>query len=442
MQLPKPIQNLLDQARLTSRAGTRRMVTLQATIITPTQHIPLIIPTGMAELCQFDINNSDDAKITGGLQPGVYMNNVLPYKDNLVMEVIEREGLKQTVKAYQCTPLADNNPSAGGGHSALGDMNALNNRNILTLHFQLLDPGFAVLKNKMVDGIPLMAKLDDVLHNFLTVSGEELEFTGPNAFRGVDIESPIDNQKIFSQVVIPQGVRLIKLAEYLQNDDHFGFYSKGQGCYYRKGMWYVYPLYKLGRYKTAPLVLDIYKVPEDVIPTLDVSFYVNDRAITVISTGPGQQHGNTDIRKQNRGTGTRVISPDAIAGESGNYYGKGVALTTRQDSISEFRTSQRAGDNDIVPFDPKPKANIWAAMTMNAYNDGERVFVEWHNSQAALLVPGMPVRYYFMDGESLKYQEGTLLGARKEWQRDAQNTNGVFKEITKLELFLLPGDDE
>lgn len=441
MQFPKPIRNLLEQAKRTSQVGQVRVVRLKATLITPTQHIDLIIPTGFSKYSNFVSANSDDARIKGHLQPGAYFNNVLPHKDNLLIEVLEQEGLRQTATTYRCVPLGDGNPSQAGQHSSMANLDALNNRNVIEVEFQLLDPGFDLLKNVPVDRILLMGRLDDTLHSLLTEFGEQLGLTGPNAFRGVNIEKPIDNEQVMSQIVIPQGTRLIKLAEFLQNDDQYGIYSKGMGSFYRKGMWYIYTLYRLGRYKTASKVLDVYRLPQDSIPTLDVTYYQNDRVITVMSTGEGSQVDRRDIRRQNKGTGTRVINPDALAGEAGNYYGKGGALTTRQDSLSEFRTSQRANDNDFVPLNPTPSSNIWKYMSENARNDGMVVTVEWHNSNTDLITPGMPCRYFYMEGDVVRSKEGTVLEVRRDMMADTSNTRATFRERGQLHLFLLDDDE-
>lgn len=440
MQFPRPIRNLLDQAKRTSQKGKTRVVRLSATLITPVQHIPLIIPTGFERYSNFESNNSDDHRIAGHLQPGAYFNNVLKYKDNLLMEVVEREGLTQKATVYRCIPLGDSNPSQAGQHSSLANLDALNNRNVLPLEFQLMDPGYDLLRFQFADRIALMGKLDDVIHNVLTEYGEQLGLTGPNAFLGVDIERPIDNEQVFEHIIIPQGTRLVKVPEFLQKDSHYGVYSKGLGAYYRKGMWYIYTLYKLGRYKDAQKTIDFYRLPEDAIPTLESTYYVNDHNTIVLATGDGSQTDGKDIKHQNKGTGSRIINPDALAGETGSYYGRGNALTTRQDSISEFRTTERAEGNDIVPIHPDPSSNIWNPMSQNASNDGTTVIMTWQNANTALIRPGMPCRYYYCEGDVLKMKEGTVLEVKMALVPDSENTSPTFRENAKIRLFLMDAE--
>jgi hypothetical protein len=438
MELPKPIANIIAHANAIDATGTERLFNVDANIITPTQQIPLLVPNGFARLSNFAGANSDDARLKAQIQPGVYMRDVLPHKDNLYIEVIERVGFKQVMKRYRCVPLGDGNPEQQGGNSSLADLGTKDDINMVTVTFQLLETGFALLKNEMVADVMLMPTLYDVMHGQLTEYGVKVTVTGADAFKGVDIERPVDNERSFSHVAIGPAVPLVKLGSWLQEHDEFGVYSTGLGQYYRKGMWWIYPLYRLGRYETAPKVLNIYRVPENVIPTLKRSYFEDGKAITVLSTGGGSQKDGSDIKRQNVGTGKRVISSDAVMGETGRYYNKGQAVTTRQDSLSEYQTAKRASGEEMVPFHGTPTNNICKMLTQNAKNDGNSIQVAWHNSDSSLIVPAMPVRYYYMSGsDKLVYREGTTQYIRCEWQMDTENVGQpVFREHSAIGIFL------
>lgn len=439
MELPRPLVNLVDQANAIDIMSSERLFNLTAIIITPVQQITLEIPNGMAHYCAFGRSHSDDIKIKGQLGPGVYQQDILPYRDNLYIEVCRIEGYTQTVKRYRATPLGDSNPRLQGGSTTFADLKSKDQLNLITVTFQLMDPGYAILKNETVGDILMMTTLRDVLHGELTKYGETLGLTGADAFKGVDIEEPIDNDRIFRQVVIPAApsVPLRQLGDWVQKHDEFGFYATGLGQYYRKGMWYIYPLFRTGRYEKAKKVLDVYRLPENVFPTLKNTYFVNGRSLTVLSTGVAKQADGSDIDRQNMGTGKRVVSSDAVVGEVGKYYGKGQALTTRKDSLSEFQTAKRASGEEIIPFHGTPTNNICKLLSQNAFNDGSVVTVSWHNSDGSLITPGMPVHYYYVgDNDSLMYKEGTVLTLRSECQMDTQSVKPVFREHSSLEIFL------
>jgi len=438
MEMPRALANVIDFARTVNGYQTDTMSTLTAMIITPdNQQIELILPKGMARFSMYALNRSDDLRIKGQLQPGVYMSKVLKNKDNLYLEVTERKGLVQTTQKYRATPKGDANPQMEGNSVKLANMDAKDYLNLVEVEFQLMEPGYAILKNKIVTDKHLMADLRTVLYYQLIKFGKQLDLIGEDAWRGVDIEEPVDNVRIYPYVDISPPIPLKDLGNWLQNNDQFGFYSKGFGMYYRKGMWYIFPLFKMGRYETARKVLNIYRVPQDVFPTLEVTHYTEGKVTTILATGDAKQIAGTDIVKQNKGTGKRIISPDAIMGETGGTYNKGVHLSTRADTLSEYQTSKRGSGEDVAPFSDEPTNNLAKHLSANAFNEGTLETIQWMNSDHSKLEPGMPVRFFYMTGDVLSYKEGTLLGARTEHVRDKQTPQDLnFRQSTALSLFL------
>jgi len=440
MEMPRSLSNLIAYANTIDKSGGSQHTQLSAMVVTPTEQLPLILPQGYAKFSLYAVNCADDFRIKASIQPGVYQNKVLPNKDNLYIEVTERKGLTQTMKRFRAVPLGDSNPQMIGTSTQLADLGAKDNINMVTVSFQLMETGYAILKNVMVSDRHLMSSLDNVLHYQLTKYGKQLQLIGEDAWRGVDIERPIDNPREFKQIIIgghPAAVPYPQLARFLQNHEEFGIYSKGLGAYYRKGMWMIYPLFKVGRYEKARAVLNIYRLPEDVFPTLEATHFTQGKVTTILSTGKAKHIDGADIKKQNQGSGKRIISADTVMGEVGAYYGNGQAVATRQDSLSEYQTSVRGSGEERAPFLDKPTNNLCKHLSENAFNEGTMETIQWNNSNHDLLVPAMPVRFYYMSGDNtLKYKEGTLLAARTEFQKDSETTNLAFRQHSALSLFL------
>lgn len=438
MELPRPLANLVAFANTVDSKRAAKMITLSAIVVTPTEQIPLIMPTGMSTLCLYAANFADDLRISAQIQPGIYLNKILPNKDNLFIEVIERQGLTQTKKRFRAVPLGDSNPEMAGNNSALANLASKDSANMATVKFQMFEVGYAILRNQMVSDSHLMSTLHDVLHYQLSKFGREklANLTGADAFKGVDIEKPIDNDRVFKQIIIPSAVPLVRLASWLQNHPEFGIYSKGLGSYYQKGLWRIGPLFKVGRYDQATAVLNIYRLPENIVPTLSATHFTQGKVTTILSTGQAKHIDGLDIKKQNVGTGKRILSPDAVMGETGYYYGKGQAIATRQDSLSEYQTSKRASGEEMAPFEAEPSNNLCKPLSQNSFNEGTVETIRWHNSDKDKLVPFMPVRFFFMSGDVLKYKEGTLLAARTELDNDTEGPGLNFREHTALSLFL------
>lgn len=437
MEVPRSLSNLVAYANSVDQGNSERIFTLSATLVTPTEQISLIIPTGLAKLAKFDTNVSDDGRLKGQIQPGVYQNQIIPYKDNLHVEVVKRVGYQQTMTRYRCIPLGTPDNAMQANNTSLADLSTKDSINMVTVTFQLMDPGYAVLRNELVADNFLMATLPDVLHNLLVRSKSKIKFTDADAWKGVDIELPCDNTRVFKQVIVNPPIPLVRLAYWIQENDQFGFYSKGLGCYYRKGMWYVYPLMKIGRYETASKVANIYLLPENVFPTLKNTWFWEGNVLTILSTGGiASTDDSGDIDKQNSGAGKRIVNADAIMGEVGNYYSKGQALTTRKDSVSEYKTSNRASGEELVLFDSKPSNNLCKHLTQNAYKEGTTLNRTWHNSDIDQITPAMPCRVFYMEGERMMYREGTILSVRGETQADTQSVSPKFREHAALQMFI------
>lgn len=435
MQSPRSLQNLIEFVNYVERTQrNERLFNMEATAVTPVAQIPLIIPNGFARMCSFVTGRSDDCRIRVQIQPGVYAKQIQPYRDDLIIEVVEQQGMSQVMKKYRAIPMSDGDPELEANHTALADLSTSDHMNMVTVTFQLLELGFAKFRNQPASDIFLMAKLEDVLHDKLGEYGETLNLTGPDAWKGVDIEQPVDNDRIFKQVVIPASVRLIDIGDFLQNDEKFGVYSTGFGMYYRKGLWRIYPLFRDGRYEKARKVLNIYRLPENVFPTLHNTWIEDDKSITIFSTGQGNNNDDTDIDRQTVGVGQRVIAADAVMGETGRYYNKGVSITTREDTLSEYKTVNRKSGEEWIPLDPNPTSNLSKRLSKNAETDVSTTTVPWHNSNGLKIDPAMPLRYYYMRGDTLVYKEGSVAGLKIEYHMDTENVKPVFREHSVITL--------
>lgn len=438
MEISRPLQNLIKQAQSISTSAGVRYFKINATLITPTEHIPVYLVQSYSVNAMFGADRSDDIRLTCEIQPGVYLKKVLPFRDDLKLQMLEREGIKQISRMYRCIPLSTSDPEKTGNSTTTGNLEGMDNLNLITVNLQLQELGFAYLRNSFVgDSVFLMSKTANALKHSLITEGERLDLTDADAWRGIDMPEDGDNSKVYKHIEIPDGTRLMDLPLYLQNDPKYGIYSKGIGCYFRKGMFYVFPLFKMGRYETANKVLDIFRMPTDAVPTLEVSYYSNNKTITVLSTGEAKHDSKIDIVKQNKGVGKRIISPDAISGQAGYYYANGNAITTRSDSISEFQTSKRASGEEISVFDRNPAENICKPLSENAMNDGDIMVVPWDSSNAALLSPGMPCMYYYtQENKTLIKREGVVLGVVSQYVKNDASINSTFRESSQLFLFL------
>ncbi len=437
--IPLPISNLIAQAKRTATRKSSPTTAITATFITPKGHYPAIGVEYLGLYANFQKARADVGTVFLRIQPGVYQDRILPYKDNLIVEIVERIGINAVSKRWQATPTQDPNQRISGNSSKLVNMAAADNTSFITVKLSLLEISFDAMRNMGVSQSFVSAKPDQVLHNLLTTSCQQIGLQGVDAFKGVDIESPIDNTQIYRQIMIKQGTRLTDVAHYLQHEEGIGIYTRGIGAFYRRGMWYVYPLTKAGRYGVIKNALDIIRIPEDIVPSLDETFYASDKSVTLISTGPAEYEDGTDILHQNLGTGKQLISPSAVSGVTGVHYANGRAIKTRQDSLTEYQTRKRGSGKELIELDATPTANPFPNISATALRDMSIVRVEWHNSDHFLIYPGAPVKYYYMeDGNVLKTREGTAIAVNTEYHPVNAGVSLQFKKNSKIEIFLLP----
>ena len=446
MLKPIPLLNLLDQAKETSIASNPTNFKLSGVIITPESDIEVTKINGVLITSDFysGRSHSDNYFLDILISPGIYQKYIAPFKDDLIIEYIESFGIKRNLKRLRLVPLVETDPTVSGSSSIMSDLSALDNSNLVVVQFQAFDLGYEKIRNININTNYLAAKVEDAIHYTVSNEIKQLELNGVNALKGVDIEEPVDNVKIYRSMNIPANVMLVDLANYLQKADGFGVYTRGLGSYYKNNTWFVYPLCKEQRYGKVGWSLDILKFPQDATPTIEQSYFVSNTGnhVTILTTGEAEHSDNSDIDFQNYGQGKRLISDDVVAGNAGIYKNNGRIIKTRKDSVTEYKTNNRKSKVNRVVIDGKPTSNIYREISQSVFNAGDLLMIDWHNSNPDLLYPGMPLRYYYMVGNILKMREGTLFSVNTNFQSITNEFSPTFKKISKLMIFLNPLEDD
>jgi hypothetical protein len=333
--------------------------------------------------------------------------------------------------------LIDKDVRTESNSSIANNLDSLNETNLVEYQFQLMEKGFAKLRNVGVSNIYQMANVQDTLISVMDESTRAIELTGLDEYRGMSFFMPVDNVNNYRQIIFPSGTRLIDAPQYVQDHNEYGVYSKGLGSFYKQNQWWIYPLFNTDRVDTHPRPIDLIRVPENKIPDLDATYYRSATALTIISTGKANHRDNADIRKQNEGVGQRFINGDAIAGDTGYHYNNGRSVSTRADSMQEYKTSERRNGNEWIPINPNPTGNLMAGLSENAANEGELVTIEWRNGDTGYLEPGHPLTYqYLYDDDSVIIRKGVLLGYRTDYIPITSDIKPMLKRTTILTLFL------
>lgn len=433
------IEAFLKQAALSAKISNKiaETVNITAIIVTPNKQIQALGVTAFVELGDFINARCDTVQIKVRLQPGVYFDQIVPFRDDLEMHIVVDSESDSKVRMFVAVPLVDKDVRSESNNSSAANMEALDFTEMVEYTFQLIDKGFNKIKNIPVSRIFHMANPLPVMKTMLEEETKKLGLTSWDTYKGIYMHEPIDNLNNYRQIIIPNGTRLVDLAVYLQNHNEYGVYSKGLGCYYKQNYWWVFPLYNTTLAETHKRPIDIIRVPQNKIPDLDSTFYRSDTGMTIISTGNGTHKDGADVRKQNDGVGQRIIMGDAIAGDTGYHYNNGRALTTRADTLQEYKLSERRNGEEWIPLNPNPTGNVCAPLSENARNEGEIIQVEWRNGDIGYLEPGHPLRYqYMLNDDEMVVRQGVLLGYRSDYKPIVNHVKPMMKRTTTLFIFL------
>lgn len=437
------IATVLKQAQLTATLSNKiaESVTITAVFITPVGQYTALGVEKMMNIGDFVGARSELIQIRARLQPGIYFDNLVKYRDALTCQVIISSGTDRVMKEYVAVPLLDKDVHAESNSTIANKTDALNTTNLVPYDFQLIDKGYAKIRNAPVSNIYMMANVRDALITVMEQGTQAIGLTGYDKYRGLELYEPVDNVNNYRQIIFPSGTRLKDVPQFLQQHNEHGVYSKGMGSFYKQNHWWIYPLYNTERVKTHPRPLNLIRVPENKIPDLSSTFYVSPSALTIILTGKAEHKDNADIRKQNEGVGQRIIMGDAIAADTGYHYNAGRAITTRADSMQEYKLSNRRDGDEWIPIDPNPTGNIMVGLSENARNQGEIIQVEWRNGDTGYLEPGHPLTYqYFYDDDTVYVRRGVLLGYRNDYVAVTTDVRPILKRTTMLTIFLKAQD--
>lgn len=429
------ISRLLGQAGrvATNQTQSSIHVTYSAIFITPGGSINSLGVVGKAERGDFAAEHAEDMTLRVRLQPSTYTDYIIPYRDNLMVQLVSSDANNRVVKEYTAIPLTPGDPKTTGSHSGLADLTGVSALTFQVYDFQLLDPLYTTLKDQIVSGITMMGKVDTTISYLLDAYTKQYA-TNEN-YQGIVMEYPVDNDQTYSVIVVPEGTSLPSLPNFIQNSEKYGVYSKGLGCFFKQGRWWIYTLFDVTRFDRHPSPIDIYRLPSDKIPTLDKTFFVNDNGLTILATGDCEYNDQGDISRQESGLGARLILSSKVAGETGSYYNAGRSIQTRADSMAEFQVTQRASGDDYTPVVRTPTSNPYKYASAVSANEGIIVTLEWQNSDTGFIEPGCPCRYLVVDETSMTPRKGVVLGYRTDY-RVIDNQTLTMKRSTRLTLFI------
>lgn len=352
---------------------------------------------------------------------GDYTSRLYPYRANLeftVKEILQEETSnepskkpKTNVERYKAIFLPTLNPVIAAGTLDQQDKESLNKMSFITVELELHNRVIEPLRIKQVRGVFQNVNQKQIIQNLLAGESAKVLVDGKPAIQGVDIAEP-DNKEVYKHVIIPEGTHLTSLTTVMQEKIH-GIYGTGIGTFLQKYneryLWFVYPLFRLDRFKEDVDKLIIYGVPEDRFPWLDRTYHTEGKTTSIVITGNRKYHDAADIDYMNRGSGFRLtdaraimkkpveMTPEGPVGKRANLNHE-VSKLDRKDGLNYGPVASRALSNN--PYVDYSKVNARSVGRMD---------LVWENADRTKIYPGMPCSYVFLVDNKVVRKNGIVL---------------------------------
>lgn len=400
--------------------------------------------------CDFATRFYGDQFITIQVDPVVY-RHVVNYKNMLTFEVVKLQqdgkgqdsgGEVKKSQRFKAHLLNSHDPAmiAALGKGERKDGTVVQASRLIDVHLQLEDNFLNDYRLRDVGGVYpniTMYKLIKFLMGHTlgetvdvpTVS--EPEYLG---LRGVDIID-CDNTKVYDQIVIPAGIRLYQLPDFLQKE--YGVYNTGMGWHYYRGWCFIYPLLNYQLHPVREKTMTVVNIPQTEIPALEKSYLYRSDHLYVFATGDSGNIDTTEHMQQNQGVGQRFVNADKLL-DSFVTTDSNITTVNRKTNERKFVIENRGdGTPNVRMAKERFTNNPFKIASVFAQSMGTTVVLQWDRSSPELLYPGMPVDFMFKDGETMTTLKATLMGMKTITSpATTMATDKHFISTTTLTLFV------
>lgn len=266
------------------------------------------------------------------------------------------------------------------------------------------------------------------LSNFISLPGDD------NGVKGVELQTGYV-KTLRDQIVIPHGTPIYRLPDMI-NLDSGGIYTTGFSHFIQRGIWYLFSPWDLSKYTRSPTyTLTIVNVPPSSLPGIERSYCINGREVILIATGDSKQEDNTERDQINKGTGVRFVDPSLqVNAPISNDAGK--VTQPAKGYLNEVRTIERA-DNSALMTGKTRTSRYAIEYSEVAKRKGSTITLFWDNSYPDILIPGMAVKYIFMDKGKPVIRYGTLTGTiNRSIIANKTALNPIYAYTSYLRLFI------
>lgn len=370
---------------------------------------------------------------------------IYPNKDNVIITLVKTPVLEAGVgstmdypaqrKVYKAILVDSGSAVVADNDPDVVDEETANQRGMVPAVFQLMDRAIDQLRFSLTGGIFNENTTGDVLTALLSQASKDVNLPVSEMPKGVDMVEP-DNSRAMPSINIRQGIRLVDLADHIQ-ENQGGIYNSGMGYFYCRGVWYVYPEYNVNIFDRARRQITVLNVPANKYPNIERSYREDGNNITVISTGQVQYTDYSEKTQLNLGNGVRFANADGYMDNFAKVSGNKATLD-RGAMNNEFEAFSRADGASNVPVSgERITSNRFAQMSMLASRNLAVLSVVWENSNSTLISPGMGLKYRYVADGKVREINGILAGLQTHHMAVGNAINADrYKSTTTLNFFV------
>lgn len=410
-----------------------------------TQYVEPYRVIGEDKLADFTKDFSDSIVISMIVPAGDHVYKLVPNRSTLTVELTRsaetylgtdmNASTETTVQRFKATMLNTEDDVANQYASAAVTEFKLNMFDFRVVRFQLLSEFVEKLRTVQIGTVHRGTKVEDIIRTEMHRNLESLEAT--SGFQGVTMRGTAKDTAD-TQVIIPQGTRLVDLPKYLQETER-GVYGSGMSAFYRDGQYYVWPTYDLTGYTVNEEKLTIINVPQTRYPGIERTYKLEGKHLTIVTTGETASSDSSDIIQMNRGNAFRTANAGALHNTSSFKYDKNKGIANAKDIITEAMGESRKDNIQQLPQRSRIKItdNTLNELSQTALGNGRAMQLIWENGYHEAIVPGMPCRLMYWNGDHVLERDGLVIGVQSYTSPASGNVfRGRYVTATAVYIFV------
>lgn len=277
-------------------------------------------------------------------------------------------------------------------------------------------------------------KVEDVIKNILITHSEALDIPVEYKPKGVDMVKPKD-ERVREHYLIPHRIHAHDAPAYVHKCCG-GVYSNGFSYFYKNDFWFVWPTYDHTRFNDVEETLTIINVPANQFPSLDKTWRLEEKALTILSTSEVRVHDSSEHNQHTVGNGARFTTATSLK-ELTVDTKDNKAVISRAKHNNELIFAERKNKLDnVTTIDSYITDNRHYVMSNLTLRDGVFIAIQWEHSSPQLIRPGMQTRLMYLEKDNVVEKYGVVVAINSNTSLLGQAvTAGQHSTTSQLVLF-------